>query len=117
MEFFINHTRKQIEFAGENAHYNNFLVTLSRLVDTKGWTFKDDIQIYIDQYDDDSVRIEILNFIDYKEYSMSEEYYYIFFREGEAIEELYDRELERDTLKYGDGSWQGWDSDGASFDT
>lgn len=119
MEFFINHTQKQIEFAGRNAHLNKFMVKLLELVETKKWSLKDDIQLYIHDTDaDDDVRA----CVEYKEYELSDEFRYLFFPEEEEarmIGEAYDREvmLEREREReHGDRAWSGWDMPGSSFD-
>jgi hypothetical protein len=119
MEFFINHTHKQIVFAGENAHLNKFLDKLLELVETKKWSLKDDIQMYIHGVDSDE---EVCECIEEKGYYLDEEYWYIFFPDDDAeqqmIGEAYDRELARDEKMYGedDRAWSGWDTAGASSD-
>jgi hypothetical protein len=120
MEFFINHTRKAIEFAGMNAHLNKFLERLSELVETKGWSFNDDIQLFIVDVDaSDNVCL----LIEDKKYEYDPEYYCIFYpEEEEAMIRAYDEEVEQEMLReqnrYGDDgrSWSGWDTPGASCD-
>ena len=110
MEFFINHTQKQIEFAGRNAHLNKFMVKLLELVETKKWSLKDDIQLYIHNVDEE-VRACV-------EYELSDEFRYLFFPEEEEarmIGEAYDREVMRER-EHGERAWSGWDMPGSSFD-
>ena len=119
MEFFINHTRKAIEFAGENAHLNKFLEKLSELVETKGWSFKDDIQLYIVDVDPYMTKGTICELIDEKKYTYDEEYYYVFFPEEEnAMVRAYDEEVQREMLREQNryGEWLGWDTPGATCD-
>ena len=120
MEFFINHTRKAIEFAGMNAHLNKFLERLSELVETKNWSLKDDIQLFIVEFDEPEF---VRSLIEDKKYTYDEEYYYVFFpEEEEALARAYDEEVEQEMLReqnrYGDDgrSWSGWDTSGASCD-
>lgn len=112
MEFFINHTRKQVEFAGSNAHLNKFLDKLLELVETKKWSLKDDIQLYIHGVDP-CVRLE-------DGYDLDDEYWAIFFPDEseEAVYESYEREIARETAMYADDNreWLGWDTPGATTD-
>ena len=120
MEFFINHTLKQVEFAGENAHLNKFMDKLLELVETKKWSLKDDIQLYIHGVDPEK---ELRVRIEHGEYDLVEEYWYIFFPEeaeqrmiGEAYERELAREVERDIGIYEERGWSGWDIAGATSD-
>ena len=125
MEFFINHTHKQIAFAGMNAHLNKFLEKLSELIETKNWTMKDDIQLFL--YDVDTYIPNLRLLIEENEYVLlDEEFWSVFFPEDEELaqrmEDAYDEELkreaEREENRYGDDgrSWSGWDTLGASCD-
>jgi hypothetical protein len=111
MEFFINHTQKQIEFAGRNAHLNKFLDKLLELVETKKWSLKDDIQLYIHIVDDE-VRVPLDG------YTLSDEFRWYFFPEEEEarmIGEAYDREVMAEK-EHGERAWSGWDTPWATCD-
>lgn len=126
MEFFINHTHKQIAFAGNNAHLNKFLVKLTELVETKGWSFKDDIQLFIVDVDPYMTHENVRTLIEDKKYVLlDEEFWYVLFPEEDElaqqmIGEAYDREIAaeiaRDDNRYGDRGWSGWDTPGATCD-
>ena len=117
MEFFINHTHKQIEFAGRNAHLNKFLDKLQELVETKKWSLKDDIQLYIHGVDADT---EVSICVYDKGYDLPEECWYILFPEEseQLVHESYEREIARETAMYADDdrAWLGWDTAGATSD-
>jgi hypothetical protein len=117
MEFFINHTRKQIEFAGDDAHLNKFLGKLLELVETKDWSLDDDIQMYIHGVDTDE---EVRVCVELNGYELSEEYWYVFFpyeeEDVQMICEAYDRELAREANNYTEPAWSGWDTLGATCD-
>ena len=117
MEFFINHTHKQIEFAGNNAHLHKFLDRLSELVETKKWSFKDDIQLYIHGVDAER---DVRARVEHNGYNLDEEYWYVFFPDEseEQVYESYERELAREAASYADDDrhWSGWDTVGATTD-
>jgi hypothetical protein len=127
MEFYINHTHKQIAFAGNNAHLNKFLETLSELVETKNWALKDDVQLFLLDVDSCITRETIRTLLEQKQYTLlDEEFWTVFFPEDEDLaqrmEDAYDeevrREIERDNNTYGDDGrgWSGWETPGATCD-
>ena len=123
MEFFINHSRKEIEFAGENAHLNKFLVKLNELVEKKNWTMKDDIQLLVLEFDYDNYPDTIdtvRHLINVEDYKIPDEHL-IFFVPPEQMQGVYDdydRELARDEARYGnrERSWSGWDTPSVTSD-
>ena len=115
MEFFINHTQKQIEFAGEDAHLNKFLGKLRELVEVKNWSLDDDIEMYIHSVDPEySVQV----CVEKNGYHLDEEYWYLFFPDESErmISESYDREMAHDIKTEDDTTWSGWDTVGATCD-
>lgn len=119
MEFFVNHTRKEIEFAGEDAHLNKFLGRLLELVETNHWDLKDDIQLLIMETDDVYQRVR--RWVEDDEYDLNMDYWYVFFPEDDLdLHAAYDNEIAqeilRDNNRYGDRGWSGWDTPGATCD-
>ena len=105
-----------------NAHLNKFLEKLSELVETKGWSFKDDVQLYIADVDPYMTNHHACTLIEEKGYTYDQEYYYVFYPEeeemmGKAYDEELERERQREYNRYGqdDRSWSGW-STGATCD-
>jgi len=112
MEFFVNHTRKSVEFAGIHAHLNKFLVRLNELVATKNWELTDDVCLIGMDIDSEDTIESVRTFIFNDAYAIDDEYYEMFLRPEDlaVTSEQYERELSDDSGSgnWGVSWWPGW---------